>query len=60
MNIHNYEKTSFSGVLDRFGILSEVSFGTWIAQFLDGTSGWPGVTITKFFTIKSSLFRWLF
>jgi hypothetical protein len=27
---------------------------------IGGTSGWTGVTITKFFTIKSSLFRWLF
>ena len=28
MNIHNDEKTSFSGVLGRFGILSEARFYT--------------------------------
>ena len=36
------------------------SFGAWIAQFLGGTPGWAGVTITKFFTIKPPLFLWLF
>jgi hypothetical protein len=30
-----------------------VSFGSWIAQFLGVTSGWTGVTITKFFTVRS-------
>jgi hypothetical protein len=27
-----------------------MSFWTWIAQFLGDTSGWAGVTITKFFS----------
>jgi hypothetical protein len=27
-----------------------MSFGAWMVQFLDGISGWAGVTITKFFT----------
>jgi hypothetical protein len=33
-----------------------MSFGACIAQFLGVTSGWAGVTITKFFTIRSPLF----
>jgi len=44
----------------QFWICLYKSFGTWIGQFLDGTSGWTGVPITKFFTIKSLLFQWLF
>ena len=27
-----------------------MSFGAWIVQFLGVTSGWAGVTITKFFS----------
>ena len=31
-------------------------FRDMVAQFLGVTSGWAGVTITKFFTVKSPLF----